>query len=239
MIKSFEVLNKYGIKNSFISMPMDLGPNNSNRKKEISEILNTRENKIFFSNQCHSANVEVVRENDSVDMEKFQNNDGLITNIKGITLLTYVADCQGIFLYDPIKKVIGNIHSGWKGVSSKIVINAIDKMISEFNSNKKDILCFFNPSIHACCFEIEEDVLNIFKHKLGSIVEKYIVNIKEKNNVKKYYLDLIGLNKEILIDYGILEKNIYVMDECTCCTNDYHSYRRNKTTKRNGCVIAL
>ena len=239
MIKKFEILNNYGIKHAFISMPYDLGPTNLNRKKEIADILQVDENKIFFSNQCHTSNVQVVKKKDTLDMKKFDNNDGLITNVKGITLLTYVADCQGIFLYDPVKKVIGNTHSGWKGVSEKIVIKSIDKMILEFNSNKKDILCFFNPSIHACHFEIESDVLNIFKQKIGNVVEKYIVLTKKIKGKNKYYLDLVKLNKDLLIENGILEQNIFILDECTYCNNNYHSYRRNKTSKRNGCVISL
>lgn len=239
MIKKFDVLNELGIKNAFIAKPYDLGPNNINRKKDIANILSVDENKVFFSNQCHTSNIQIVKENDSLDMEKFNCNDGLITNVKGVTLLTYVADCQGIFLYEPIKKVIGNVHSGWKGVSEKIVIKAINKMVSEFNSDKKDILCFFNPSIHACCFEIEDDVLNIFKQKIGNIVEKYIVLTKNINGKNKYYLDLIKLNKKLLIENGILEKNIFVLDECTCCNSDYHSFRRDKTSKRNGCIISL
>lgn len=237
--KTFDILNDYGIKNAFIYKSFDFGNNNLNRREELATILDVDENKIYFSKQNHTSKVEVVYDNDSIDNQKFIDNDGLITNVKGVTLLTYVADCQGIFLYDPVKKVIGNVHSGWKGIATKIVINAINKMIDEFNSDKKDILCFINPSIHSCHFEIEDDVLNYFKDKLGNMVENYITFAGIKNGKNKYHLDLINLNKQILIDFGIKCENIFILDECTVCNKEYHSYRREKTESRNGCVISL
>lgn len=236
-MKTFSKLDELNIKNAFLGKSFDFGVTNLNRIKEISNFLKVDENKIFYSVQNHTNKVEVVRENDKVNDEKFINNDGLITNIKDNVLFTYVADCQGILLYDPIKKVIGNIHSGWKGTANKIVINGISKMISEFDSNKKDILCFISPSIHACHFEIEDDVLNYFRRRMN--VDNFIVEKKNIKGKNKYYLDLISLNKEILLDYGIKKENIYVMDECTVCNSNYHSYRRDKTNKRNGLFIML
>jgi len=236
-MKSFEKLDNLNIKNIFIGKPFDLGVNNLNRIKELSDFLKIDESKIFYSLQNHTNKVEVVKENDKISDEKFINNDGLITNIKGIVLLSYLADCQGILLYDPLKKVIGNIHSGWKGTANKIVINAIKKMNTEFNCEVKDILCFISPSIHDCHFEIEDDVLNYFKERMD--IDAFVVDTKSIEGKNKYYLDLIRLNKQILIDYGIKKENIYVMDECTVCNNNYHSYRRDKTNKRNGLIISL
>jgi len=236
-MKTFKKLDELKVKNAFIGKPFDFGINNSNRKKEISKILKVDESKVFYSFQNHTNKVEIVEEEDKIDDEKFVNNDGLITNIKGITLLSYVADCQGILLYDPAKKVIGNVHSGWKGTANKIVVTAIDKMVKEFNSKKGDILCFISPSIHACHFEIEDDVLNYFMERMN--VDSFIVDKKTIEFRNKYYLDLIELNKKILIDCGIKKENIYVMDECTVCNDNYHSYRRDKTNERNGLIISL
>ena len=238
-ILSFEKLNEYGIKNAFIGKPYDFSETNIGFRNDIANTLNVDINKIYQCNQTHSDNVVIVNENDDINSDKFSNVDGLITNVKGTTLMIKTADCQGIFLYDPMKQVIGNIHSGWVGTTKKIIIKAIDIMVNNFGCHKENIMCFFNPSINKCHFEIEDDTLDIFKNVFGSKIDAFLNISKIKDNKQKYYLDLVGLNKQILLDYGIKENNIYIQNICTYCNHNYHSYRRDKTTLRNGCVISL
>lgn len=237
---TFECLNKLNIKNTFIGKPYDFSDQNHDRVSDISKILNININRVYQANQTHSSNIEVVLENDDINSNKFDNVDGLLTNVKGVTLLIKVADCQGIFLYDPVKEVIGNIHSGWKGTADKIIIKAIDKMVLEYGSNLNDIIVCINPCIQSCHFEIEEDVLNIFKEKIGLLINDFLLEGKVKEGKQKYYLDLVNLNKKLLIIHGLSEENIYLLKECTVCASDkYYSYRADKTPKRNGCVISL
>lgn len=238
-ILSFEKLNEYGIKNAFIGKPYDFSKANANFRSDIVNILDVDINKIYQCTQTHSDNVVIVNKDDDINSDKFNNVDGLITNVKGTTLLIKTADCQGIFLYDPIKQVIGNIHSGWVGTTKKIIIKAINIMVNNFGCNKEDIMCFFNPSINKCHFEIEDDALDIFKNVFGSKINSFLDIGKIKDNKQKYYLDLVGLNKQILLDYDINNNNIYIQDICTYCDNNYHSYRKTKTTLRNGCIISL
>ncbi len=237
---TFEVLNSLGIENAFIGKPFDFSDNNNERVNNISKVLNIDTNKIYQALQTHSSNIETVLENDDVTSVKFNNVDGLITNVRGVTLLIKVADCQGIFLYDPVKEVIGNIHSGWKGTSDKIIIKAIDKMVLEYGCNKENIIVCINPCIQSCHFEIEEDVVNIFIDKIGPLINEFLLKGEIKDGKQKYYLDLVNLNKKLLIMYGLSKENIYLSKECTVCENGrYHSYRADKTTERNGCVISL
>lgn len=226
-MKTFDKLDKLGIKNAFISKPYDFSCENKNRKKDVSKLLKVKEDKVFFCNQAHTNIVSIsslYSENDECD--------GLITNEKGTTLCVYLADCQGIFLYDDVKKVIGVVHSGWRGTFGKIVLNAINLMEKEYGTNKKDILCFFSPSIHSCHFEVSEDFLK------NADLNDYIVDKKIKNGKFKYFIDLVSFNKDILIKEGIRKNNIFDMNECTVCA-DYYSYRKDKTKKRNGFIISL
>ena len=237
---TFECLNKLNIKNAFIGKPYDFGDHNHDRVSDISKVLDIDINKVYQVNQTHSSNIEVVLESDTINSNKFDNVDGLLTNVKGVTLLIKVADCQGIFLYDPVQEAIGNIHSGWKGTADKIIIKAIDKMVLEYGSSLNDIIVCINPCIQSCHFEIEGDVLNIFKDKIGILINDFLLKGEIKEEKQKYYLDLVNLNKKLLITYGLNEENIYLSSECTVCENDkYYSYRADKTSKRNGCVISL
>lgn len=171
--------------------------------------------------QTHSNNVVVIDNNNIND--RLEDTDGVITNLPNVALGTISADCQSILLYDNNKKVIGNIHSGWKGTYNKIIVNAINIMIDRFNSNVKDIKCVICPSICKECFEVDEDLNNNFVNKFGN---KYSTLGNIKDGKQKYYIDTLSINKDVLIGLGVDINNIYISDICTKCNcNAYHSYR--------------
>lgn len=214
----------------FIHKPYDL--KNENDLKELS-----KKYKIIKGNQTHSTNVKVItKENIN---EVFENVDGLITNLKNIYLLTVVADCQGILLFDKKNKVIGNIHSGWRGTLNRIIKNAVNIMINEFNSNVEDIKVYFSPCIHKCCFEVSIDVKEMFEKEFNDLeIENYIT---KGNREDKYYIDTLKLNIDYLIKLGIKKENIAYSDLCTKCNSDIlHSYRKDKDLSgRNGLLISI
>ena len=96
--------------------------------EKICDALKIDKKKIVKPIQTHTDNVEVV----TSASEQFKEVDGLITNKENITLSTSSADCTSLLLYDPIKKVIGSIHSGWKGTLQRIGQKAVKKMIDVF-----------------------------------------------------------------------------------------------------------
>lgn len=214
----------------FIHKPFDL--KNENDLKELS-----KKYKIVKGNQTHSTNVKVITK-DNIN-EVFENVDGLITNLKNIYLLTVVADCQGILLFDKKNKVIGNIHSGWRGTLNRIIKNAVNIMINEFNSNVEDIKVYFSPCIHKCCFEVSIDVKEMFEKEFNDLeIENYIT---KGNREDKYYIDTLKLNIDYLIKLGIKKENITYSDFCTKCNSDIlHSYRKDKDLSgRNGLLISI
>lgn len=193
--------------------------------------------KIVMGIQTHTNNVKVVRE-DNID-DKFDDVDGLVTNLVDVALITYSADCQTIMLYDPVKKVIGNIHSGWVGTLNKIVVNGIKIMIEEYGCNPKDIIACINPSILKCCFEVDKDVVDKFVNNFENMMD--FVSLGEiKEGKQKYFIDTIGLNRRVMIEQGLLDSNIFTADQCTKCNCDkYYSYRGEHSNKRNVALIAM
>lgn len=201
----------------------------------IEKDCNYKFRKIIKPIQNHTNKVEIVTES-NIENE-FNEVDGLITDLKGVALVTSLADCQGILLYDPVKKVIGNIHSGWKGTLNKIVVNAVNIMINDFNCNPKDIIAYITPSIGKCCFEVDEDVKALFLENYNNIEDDIYVG-EIKDNKQKYYIDTLSINKKNLLELGLLEKNIEIAGICTKCnSNILHSYRSEK--ENSGRNIAL
>ncbi len=203
--------------------------------KEIEKDLHYKFNKIVMPIQTHTDVVKIV---DSTNInDEFNDVDGLITNMKNVALVTKTADCQSILLYDPLKKVIGNIHSGWRGTLNKIIKNAIDLMVNEFGCEPQNIRACICPSIMKCCFEVSEDVEEMFRINFKEIND-FITLGEIKDKKQKYYIDTIKVNKNVLIDLGLKEENISVSNLCTKCnSNVFHSYRA--ALKESGRNIAL
>lgn len=235
---SFYTFEALKTKNYFFIKPLNFA-NNVDRgdlKKNIATVEKMIDTKLSFVNQQHT---DIIKK---VTLDNYKEKiiaDGMVTDVPEIALATTVADCQAIFLHDEKKKVIGNVHSGWRGTVSKIVGNAINVMVSEYGSNISDIQVFISPSIGKCHFEVDEDVYMLFKESFNDIdVDRYVTKNGEKN---KYYIDTFELNKKYLISKGLLENNIYLSDICTVCEGDtIHSYRNEKENSgRNLAVISL
>ena len=84
--------------------------------EKICKALEIDFNQIIKSAQKHT---DVVKDIKEYTDEKFEFVDGFITNKKNIPLVTKYADCTPIILYDKMKNVIGNVHSGWRGNFAK------------------------------------------------------------------------------------------------------------------------
>ena len=187
---------------------------------ELFKELDINPIKIIEPHQTHSDNIVCIDES-NIDLE-FLDTDGAITNLKNVFLVTREADCQGILLYDRKNKVIGNIHSGWKGTLKRIGSKAIDIMINKYNCNPIDIEVYITPSIQKCCFEVDSDVYDLYKEEFKDIdFSKYV---EYKNN--KYYIDTQSINEELFKNKGI--KKVIKSDICTKCNNEFYSYRRDK-----------
>ena len=169
--------------------------------------------------------------------------DGLITNKENITLVTTNADCILFLFYDPVRKVIANVHSGWRGTFQKIGEKAIIKMIKEFDCNPENIEIYIWPSIRRCHFEVDEEVKNeceeIFKYteKTNDFIEKGEV----KEGKQKYFIDTVLINRILFSNLGIKDTNIYDCDICSVCNSEkIRSYRaEGKDFKLATSIISL
>lgn len=176
--------------------------------------------------------------------EKYNDVDGLLTNKNNINLMLSFADCTPILLYDPINKVIGNIHSGWRGTAQKIGQKAVQKMIKEYNSNPEEIIACIGPCIGKCHFEVDEDVKNIFE-KTFSYMERNCDIIEKQEDLvdgkQKYHIDTTIINRLILEECGLRKNNIIESNICTVCNSKYmHSHRaRGQEAGRNVTILGM
>ncbi len=71
----------------------------------------------MFTHQTHTTNAGSDRSRQRLRIVKprtYSDVDGLVTDIPGICLVTFYADCVPLYFVHPVKKVIGLSHSGWR-----------------------------------------------------------------------------------------------------------------------------
>ena len=130
-------------------------------KRRIAAAIGVEVEDMTFTHQTHTTNVAVVREENRGT--RFMETDGMVTNVPGICLVTFYADCVPLYFVDPVKKAIGMSHSGWRGTVGKIGKVTIEKMTEVYGSNPEDLVVAIGPSICQDCYEVSEDVIEQFK----------------------------------------------------------------------------
>ena len=203
----------------------DLKSNVHHHYQQLAEILGTNEDHLITSAQTHTANIRIVTRADcgkGLTKEKdFSDIDGLITNETEIGIITAHADCNAIFFYDPVEKVIGLAHSGWSGTLENIVAAMIKLMKEQFKCLPQNIHVGIGPSLCQNCFEVDFDVSNQFM-KACALYEPYI-----QISQSKAYIDLREIIHLQLDQTGILQTKISQMDLCTKCHPElFYSHRR-------------
>ncbi|MDO8462389.1 MAG: peptidoglycan editing factor PgeF [Deltaproteobacteria bacterium] len=150
--------------------------------------------------------------------------DAWITNASSIVLGIKTADCVPILMYDPIQKVVAAVHAGWKGTSFNISGETVKMMREEFYCKPSDIIAAIGPAVGFCCYEVEDDVVSLFKKNYGP--NPALVVKGEKKG--KYFLNTQGVNRRQLLEGGLLPEKIETIFLCTHCRADLlHSVRRD------------
>lgn len=204
--------------------------------RKIAGILECDLEDIVCTDQTHTSNIRVVTREDGgkgvVRDKDYTDVDALITNCPGVVLACFVADCVPILLLDKVKGVIAVAHSGWRGTVEQIGSKTVEKMKLEFDSKVEDIIVGIGPSICCDCYEVSEDVANIFQNTYTESEQKKIIYTGKVAG--KYQLDLWEANKINLLNVGILSENITVTDICTCCnSNTLFSHRASQGKRGN------
>lgn len=187
------------------------------------EIIGCGKDDFVVTKQVHGRLVHVAREEDryTVGSDKRIECDGFVTNIKGLPLMIYIADCVPVLMHDPDAGVIAAVHCGWKSSVQDILGEAVEKMCS-LGAKRENIRAAIGASIGKCCFECDDDVPEAVERYLGGDAE----GLFEKKPNGKTHVDLRGANARRLMQLGLGRDNIDVSNECTMCLPEkYWSHR--------------
>lgn len=157
--------------------------------------------------------------------------DGYITDETGVTLGIKTADCVPI-LIEAEKNgeivAVGALHAGWRGTVAGIAAKCIQMLKAEYAVSPESIRVAIGPCIHKCCYEVGEDLRGEVERALGKdVAEKFVV--PKDGEESKYFCDLVGINRRLLLSCGVPEKNIDSVDLCSCCHPElFFSHRYSK-----------
>ncbi|MDX1775540.1 MAG: peptidoglycan editing factor PgeF [Desulfobulbales bacterium] len=175
--------------------------------------------------QVHGSEVCHLVEKPAADFEA-DGYDALITNIAGVGLMIQQADCQAVMLFDPENMAVAIVHAGWRGTVAEIIARTVAAMGRAFATQPSALLAAISPSLGPCCAEF----IN-YRSELPAALHSY--------QVRPNYFDFWAISRDQLRAAGVQPENIHIAGICTCCSDDYFSYRRDRHTGRFASVLGI
>jgi YfiH family protein len=181
-------------------------------RKIFASFLGVDLSNIAYQHQIHSDIVTYVSEPKFIG-----DSDAMITDKFNLGLAVGSADCTTVFIYDPVKKVIAAIHSGWKGTQKRITEKTLMKLQNDFNLNPEDCCVYIAPAISQMNYEVGKEVAELFDKKYSKLING------------SYYLNVSKVNYDMLINFGVQKHKIQFSSLCSFQNKTlFHSYRRDK-----------
>ncbi len=202
----------------------DSGPKlNSEQEQLIGEYVGDYLKDMVFLKQVHGRSVIELAKKYLANYSLLE-ADGLITRERNVPLSIRTADCLPVFLFDTRTKGIGLVHAGWKGTQQKILPTTVRQMQEKWGTKAEDIKAVLGPAIRECCYQVGEEFQEYFPAEV-------------KRKPQGLYLDLPLANRNQIRESGVRSENIFDCGLCTCCNEQFFSYRREG--ERAGRMISL
>ncbi len=199
----------------------------SAKRGEFLQELGLFPENLVMVKQVHGSTI-VVAERPDPELSQMP-ADGLITKVPGLVLGIRTADCVPVYFWDPVQRVAGLAHGGWKGVKDGVMNQMLKIFEKKCSTKMSDLKIAIGPSIRKCCYEVGNEFLG------------YFPGFYKGKDAAKGRLDLVGVIKSRFIKRGIPEKNIEDSGLCTVCENKkFYSYRaESQTQERILSVISI
>ncbi len=201
--------------------------------------------RLIFVKQVHGTGIRVFKKERTPDLNSadYLEGDALVSDIPGLLLGIKLADCQAVILFDPVKLVAANIHSGWRGSVANIIGKTIGVMKEEFGSQPGDIQAGISPSLGPCCAEFVN-----YQQELPPELWSYKAPADSPDNSpdnhpehpSEHHFDFWAISRDQLTTAGVPEDHIETAGICTRCRTDlFFSYRAEGRTGRFVAVAGL
>jgi polyphenol oxidase len=192
-------------------------------RERLAAALGISPRRMVSCRQVHGSDVIVVGEAEAgigiyPELGPTPDSDALVTGTPGLYLMALSADCPPVFLYDPVRRVVGLAHSGWKGTVARIAANVVATMHAHFGSQPSDIVAAVGPGIGSCCYRVGENVVSAAEESFGpgawQIHPGAGAPILHRDGEESYF-NLGEAIRTSLLDAGVPTGQVSVLDACT------------------------
>lgn len=138
--------------------------------------------------------------------------DGHVTGQPGVLLTVTIADCVPVFMADPVRRAVGLLHAGWRGVAAGVIESGIATLSDAFGSTPGDTTVHLGPAICGQCYEVGPEVFRALGERTPAIPRP---------------IDLRRVIRGRATESGVRPEQVTVSHECTRCGDGrYFSHRR-------------
>ncbi|MDD4587483.1 MAG: peptidoglycan editing factor PgeF [Heliobacteriaceae bacterium] len=203
-------------------------------RRLVAGVLGLNENWVMV-NQVNGDRIIWVQAGEPGDRRTPEAADGIATEVPGIPLVVFGADCGLLLFYDPAAKRIGAVHAGWRGTLAGLPRLMAGQFIAR-GSRPKNIYVGIGPCIGPCCYLVGPEVWEAFAGKWS-----FADQVTGAPAGDKRPLDLALAQRLQLIAAGLPSANIFSTGFCTACRPaEFFSYRRDGgKTGRQAAMIML
>jgi len=236
---------RYGGVSTGVLESMNLGENRGDlpenvieNYRRLKEATGVDTDRLCFTKQVHGKEVRIVTE---ADIHRFMDPvpyeaDGLVTDIPGLAILAFVADCVPLLMHDGKNGVAAAVHCGWRSTVQDIMGVAVEKMVS-LGAEPHEIHAAIGASIGACCFEVGAEVPEAI---FALLPDDHDGIVRPGEREGKFYADLREAIARRLVQLGVQRENILISEECTVCDHDkYWSHRYTKGERGNQAAMIM
>jgi YfiH family protein len=126
---------------------------------------------LVFGEQVHGAGVTTVdrrhagrgsRRGD----DALRGVDALVTTDPAVTLVTQVADCVPLALFDPEARVLAVVHAGWRGTVAGVGDAALDRLVS-LGGRVERTVAVIGPCVAPARYQVGPEVAAAVRARLG------------------------------------------------------------------------
>lgn len=208
--------------------------------RRIADAIGFTPEDLVFSDQTHTTNIRVVTEADRgkgfTKPLDYTDVDGLITDVPGLVLATFYADCVPLYFVDPVHRAVGLSHSGWRGTVHRMGKATLEAMNREYGTEPANVIACIGPSICQDCFEVGPEVAAEFA---DGFAKQYHNDLFYQKPDGKYQVDLWRANQIVLREAGIPADQIHTTDICTRCNPAHLFSHRIMGTERGNLAAFL
>jgi len=170
---------------------------------------------VALLHQVHGNTVQVVNAPGEYE------GDGLLTQTPGLLLRVGVADCYPVLLQDPVRRVVGALHAGWRGTVLGILSKALGLMQERFSTRPSDVRVAVGPGISGAKFQVGPEVVGQFR------AAGFAADRPDPTQEGKYLLDLEATLRQQAINAGVLPEHYWALGICTYSDPHFFSHRRD------------